>query len=173
MNSLQSFLSRVDFNKIVSDQRSRDGLGSLAVGLATGMSLGYFMCVCAKQMEQSPDEADMRRKRVGLNPSPQTTIPTDTVQHTLGWHTNSRGMVMCNQQFIPKSGEIKGVVGLCHGFSDSTHAFLMDFAIQLCQDGFAVLTMDVEVSDFYFSYIYLYESSISCVSIFLSALYII
>ena len=107
MNSLQSFLSRVDFNKLISEQRSRDGLSSLVTGVATGLALGYFTCVCASYRGQSPDEADMRRKSVGLEPSPRTIIPTDTVDHTLGWHRNSRGMVMCNQQFIPRTEKSK------------------------------------------------------------------
>jgi hypothetical protein len=147
MNLLQlpSFLTRLDFNKVVSDQRSRDGLGSLVYGVAAGLALGYFAAVCIKQSGQCADEADMRRKGVGLQPSADVTIPTETVAHTLGWHTNARGMVMCNQQFIPKCGEVKGVVGICHGFSDHTHGFIMEFAIKLCNDGFAVLTMDVEV----------------------------
>lgn len=51
---------------------------------------------------------------------------------------------MCNQQFTPKSGEVKGVVGICHGFTDHTHGFLMEFAIKLCSDGFVVITMDLE-----------------------------
>ena len=67
------------------------------------------------------------------------------MQHTVGWHTNRRGMVMCNQQLVPKNRELIGVVGLCHGYSDHTHNFLLDFAVQLCNDGFAVITMDVEV----------------------------
>ena len=144
MNSLHNFLTRVDFNKIVTEQRSRDGLTSLLVGVAGGLALGYFACVCSNQSSQNSDEADMRRRRVGLNPSADVTVP-DSVEHSLGWHTNSRGMVMCNQQFVPRNGEVKGVVGICHGFSDHTHGLLMDFAIRLCGDGFAVITMDVEV----------------------------
>jgi hypothetical protein len=145
MNSLQSFLSRVDFQKMISNQRSRDGIKSLVAGVATGLALGYFTCMCVKQSGQDSDDADMRRRRVGLTPSAEVTVP-DTVKHTLGWHTNSRGMVMCNQQFIPQSGEVKAVMGLCHGFSDHTHGFIMELAIKLCLDGFAVITMDVEVS---------------------------
>jgi alpha-beta hydrolase superfamily lysophospholipase len=92
------------------------------------------------------DECDVRRRRVGGKPAVDVIVP-DTVHHTLGWHMNSRGMVMCNQQFIPSNGLVKGVVGICHGFSDHSHGFLMEFAIKLCNDGFAVVTMDVEVSE--------------------------
>jgi hypothetical protein len=142
MHSLHKLLGRVDFNKLLI--RHSPLPGSL-VGLAAGMALGYFACVCVKQSAQNEDEAEMRRRRVGCDPSPDTQIP-DSINHTRGWHTNSRGMVMCNQQFVPKDREVLGVVGICHGFSDHTHGLLMDFAVKLCEDGFVVITMDVEVS---------------------------
>mmetsp|Transcript_6211 Transcript_6211/g.10151 ORF Transcript_6211/g.10151 Transcript_6211/m.10151 type:complete len:370 (+) Transcript_6211:94-1203(+) len=142
MISLHNFFRQLDFSKLVAQQRSRDGLTSLTAGVAAGLALGYFSCVCVQHSAQSSDEADMRRKRVGVNPA-DVTVP-DSVCHKLGWHTNSRGMVMCHQQFLPKGGVVKAVVGLCHGFSDHSHGFLMDFAIKLCIDGFAVIIMDVE-----------------------------
>jgi len=145
MISLHNFFRQLDFSKLVAQQRSRDGLTSLTAGVAAGLALGYFSCVCVQHSAQSSDEADMRRKRVGVNPA-DVTVP-DSVCHKLGWHTNSRGMVMCHQQFLPKGGVVKAVVGLCHGFSDHSHGFLMDFAIKLCIDGFAVIIMDVEVSE--------------------------
>lgn len=146
MNTLQNILSSVDIQKAVSTQRSRDGVSSLVTGVAAGLALGYFARACMRYSSLNTDEAESRRRRVYNASSSIVTVPRDTVRHTRGWHTNSRGMVMCNQQFIPVGRDIRGVVAICHGFTDHTHGFLMDFAIKLCSDGYAVITMDVEVS---------------------------
>ncbi len=40
---------------------------------------------------------------------------------------------------------LKGVIGMCHGFGDHTSDLLMDAAARFCREGFVVLMMDVEV----------------------------
>ena len=49
--------------------------------------------------------ADERRKMHFMpgNENPYVTIPSSVVR-TAGLHWNSRGMVMANQQYIPKDG---------------------------------------------------------------------
>jgi acylglycerol lipase len=53
-------------------------------------------------------------------------------------------MVIAHQIFLPKNRSVKGVVGLVHGYGDHTNMFMMDIAIRLCNEGYAVLMMDME-----------------------------
>lgn len=113
---------------------------SLLGGVAAGLLVGCSLCLSLRIPRE--DEAEERRKKMKSRPNDSPT--PDHVQHNLGWHVNSRGMVLCKQQFLPKDGRVLGVVGVCHGFTDHCHGLLLDLAYKLCGDGYAVVMMDVE-----------------------------
>ncbi len=71
-------------------------------------------------------------------------LSKESIDYKLGWHSNSRGMIMCNQQFIPNNRPILGVIGLVHGYADHTHLFYRDVAERFCNQGYVVLMMDHE-----------------------------
>jgi alpha-beta hydrolase superfamily lysophospholipase len=41
-------------------------------------------------------------------------------------------------------GELKGVVGFCHGYSEGSSTMQRELAMKFCERGFAVITYDAE-----------------------------
>lgn len=74
-------------------------------------------------------------------PAPYDEVPSD-VEHEDTYIVNREGMALYTRRFLPASGEIKAVVGLCHGFGDHTSWFVQNHAVRLVRQGFAVVCMD-------------------------------
>jgi hypothetical protein len=116
-------------------------LGS-AILLILGAVIGYGVAYILSFMTRNPDEPDERRKTY-FKKHHKVVIPP-TIDHKMEWTPNSRGMLLFRHQYVPKNSEIKGVIGLCHGFGDHSQDFLTDLAIKFCKSGYAVLAMDAE-----------------------------
>ena len=107
--------------------------------LLCGFGIGFLTSKLFSFRKRTCDEADERRKAFKDVEFP--SIPS-TVSHHKGWAPNSRGMLLYEQQFIPK-GEIRGVVGICHGFSDHNNLYNAELAIKFCDSGYAVICCDL------------------------------
>lgn len=106
----------------------------LIVGLLIGQMLRY--------RKRDMDEADSRRRaKETLQKLHFPRIPSN-VNHSSSYFTNSRGMQLYSQEFVPVSGDFKAVIGICHGFGDHCNALNAELAVRFCKAGFAVLCMD-------------------------------
>ena len=83
-----------------------------------------------------------KRRQDYENHSRPNVIDTAEIEHSYKWVTNDRGMLLFQQQFIPKT--IIAVVGICHGYADHSNVNLTEFALRLCKHGIAVLLIDME-----------------------------
>jgi hypothetical protein len=115
---------------------------SLLLLLILGSVVGYGVAYLLSFMTRSRDEPDERRKT--FFKTQQKVVLPSSIDHSMGWAPNSRGMLLFRHQYIPTNTEIKGVIGLCHGFGDHSQDFLTDLAIKFCESGYAVLAMDAE-----------------------------
>jgi hypothetical protein len=110
----------------------------VTIFLIGGIISGWIARYLLFSMARSVEDADERRKKHKKYP-----IPSD-VNHLSSWAPNSRGVLIHQQQFIPKAG-LKGVIMMCHGYGDHTLDFLTETALKFCQHQFAVITADAEV----------------------------
>mmetsp|Transcript_28819 Transcript_28819/g.48404 ORF Transcript_28819/g.48404 Transcript_28819/m.48404 type:complete len:351 (+) Transcript_28819:38-1090(+) len=105
----------------------------------SGLAIGSFLGLLLTYRARGKDEADERRKHFHTVGTPVA----DGIDHNYGWYPNSRGMLIFQQQYVPK-GKLKGVVGLCHGYSESSSMYIRVTAMKFCAKGFAVLSYDAE-----------------------------
>jgi hypothetical protein len=96
---------------------------------ALGLTVGLAMAQLLSFRKRSADEADERRKHFLTTGS----AITPGVRHEYGWNPNSRGMLLFQQQYIPR-GKLKGVVGFCHGYSEcsATHQVCVLVCVCVC-----------------------------------------
>jgi alpha-beta hydrolase superfamily lysophospholipase len=83
------------------------------------------------------------RRRLALMRIPPREVPAD-VDLVVGWHLNKRGMLLAHKQYLPRDRPVRGCIGMVHGYGDHSQDLHMDVPLRLCQDGFAVFSMDIE-----------------------------
>ena len=106
--------------------------------LGVGALIGYTMSYLHSQTYRDRFEPDERRKFF----TEKIAIP-DNIDYINEWLPNSRGALLYRQQLIPH-GHVRGVIGICHGFTDHTNSFHTELAIKFCENGYAVVMMDAE-----------------------------
>lgn len=113
----------------------------LIITLLFGILIGYFILYLKFYMKRDEDEADERRKKYSklIN---IINIPNN-IKYNKEWKPNSRGILLFRQQYIPNKN-IRGIIGICHGFGDHSQEFLIDLSIRFCKSGYAVISMDSE-----------------------------
>lgn len=105
-----------------------------------GILLGLFIGIALWYRSRPHDEAKERRKRCKHIGYP---IPKEGLTHSYGWFQNSRGMLIYHQEYIP-TGEVKGVVGFCHGFGTHSHSFCREVCLRYVKRQYAVIAYDAE-----------------------------